>query len=188
MKVLLIDNNDSFTFNLAQIIEQSGLCELAVVPYNKVTDELIEKFDKIVISPGPGIPSDFPNLKRIVKKFYKSKSILGVCMGHEAIALAFGGSIHHKGIFHGVVKRTSIIKADHYIFEDIPNEFEAGLYHSWALDEETFPDELEITARADDNVIMALCHKEYDLTGFQFHPESIMTKHGKQMLINWLSH
>ncbi len=186
MKVLLIDNNDSFTFNLAQIIEQSGLCALAVVPYNKVTDELIEEFDKIVISPGPGIPSDFPNLEMIVKKFYKSKSILGVCMGHEAIALAFGGSIHHKGIFHGVVKQTSITKEDHYIFENVPQKFDAGLYHSWALDEKTFPDELEITARAEDNIIMALCHKKYDLIGFQYHPESIMTKFGKQMLHNWL--
>lgn len=187
MKVLLIDNYDSFTYNLVQIIERSGLCDFKVVPYHKAEDGLIDQFDKIVISPGPGIPSDFPNLETIVKKFYKSKSILGVCLGHEAIAIAFGGTIHHLGrVFHGVTKRTTLTNHKSYIFDDILQEFDAGLYHSWALDEQTFPDELEITARAEDGVIMAFCHKEYDLTGFQFHPESIMTKYGKQMLLNWL--
>ena len=187
MKVLIIDNYDSFTHNLAQIIEQSGLCELIIIPYHEAKDELIEQFDKIVMSPGPGIPSDFPNLEMIVKRFYKSKSILGVCLGHEAIALAFGGTIHHLGrVFHGETKRTSITKQKSYIFDGIPQEFDAGLYHSWALDEQTFPDDLDVTARAEDNVIMALCHKAYDLTGFQYHPESIMTKYGEQMLLNWL--
>ncbi len=188
MKVLLIDNYDSFTYNLVQIIEQSGLCDLKVAPYYDANDELIEQFDKIVMSPGPGIPSDFPRLELIVKKFYKSKSFLGVCLGYEAIALAFGGTIHHLGrVFHGVSKRTSQTKQKSYIFDGIPQEFEAGLYHSWALDEKTFPNELVITARAEDGVIMAFCHKDYDLTGFQFHPESIMTKDGKTMIWNWLN-
>ena len=187
MKVLIIDNYDSFTHNLAQIIEQSGLCELKIIPYHEAKDELIEQFDKIVMSPGPGIPSDFPNLEMIVKRFYKSKSILGVCLGHEAIALAFGGSIHHLGrVFHGVTKRTLLTKQKSYIFDGIPQEFDAGLYHSWALDEKIFPNELIVTARAEDGVIMAFCHKACDLTGFQFHPESIMTKYGEQMLLNWL--
>lgn len=168
------------------MIEQSGLCELVIVPYNEITDELIDRYDKIVISPGPGIPSDFPNLERIVRKFYTSKSILGVCMGHEVIALAFGGTIHHRGIFHGVTKLTRQTNQKSYIFEGIPKEFDAGCYHSWALDENTFPNELEVTAIAEDGVIMALNHKEYDIAGFQYHPESIMTKYGNQMLINWL--
>ena len=189
MKVLLIDNYDSFTYNLVQIIEQSGLCNLTVVPYHKAIDGLIEQFDKIVMSPGPGIPSDFLNLEIIVKKFYKSKSFLGVCLGHEAIALAFGGTIHHLGrVFHGVTKKTTLTIPQNYIFDGIPQEFDAGLYHSWALVEKTFPNEFVVTARAEDNVIMAFSHKEYDLTGFQFHPESIMTKYGSQMLLNWLKH
>jgi len=189
MKVLLIDNYDSFTYNLVQIIEQSGLCELEVVSYHDVNDELIEQSDKIVMSPGPGIPSDFPRLELIVRKFYKSKSFLGICLGHEAIALAFGGSIHHLGrVFHGVTKKTTLTKHKSNIFDGIPQEFDAGLYHSWALDEKIFPNELVVTAWAEDNVIMAFCHKDYDLTGFQFHPESIMTKYGKQMLLNWLNH
>lgn len=189
MKVLLIDNYDSYTYNLVQIIEQSELCELLVVSYDDVNDELIERFDKIVMSPGPGIPADFPNLERIVRKFYKSKSILGVCLGHEAIAIAFGGTIHHLGrVFHGITKRTTLTKTQSYIFDGIPHEFNAGCYHSWALDEKTFPKELEITARAEDGVIMAFSHKEYDLAGFQYHPESIMTKYGEQMLLNWLKH
>ncbi len=187
MKVLLIDNYDSYTYNLVQIIEQSGLCELKVVSYDDVNDKLIEGFDKIVMSPGPGIPADFPNLERIVRKFYKSKSILGVCLGHEAIAIAFGGTIHHLGrVFHGIPKRTTLTKTKSYIFEAIPQEFDAGCYHSWALDKNTFPEELEVTARAEDGVIMAFSHKNYDLSGFQYHPESIMTKYGSQMLLNWL--
>lgn len=189
MKVLLIDNHDSFTYNLVQIIEQSGLCELEVVSYDKVDDALVERFDKILMSPGPGIPPDFPNLEGLVKKYHQSKSFLGICLGHEAIALAFGGTIHHLGrVFHGITKKTTVTEKDNFIFKKIPEKFEAGLYHSWALDEKTFPDELEITARAEDGVIMAFSHKKYDLTGFQFHPESIMTKYGKQMLINWLDH
>lgn len=188
MKVLLIDNYDSYTYNLVQIIEQTDLCELKVVSYDDLNDTMIEAFDKIVISPGPGIPADFPNLELIIRKFYKTKSILGVCLGHEAIALAFGGTIHHRGIFHGVVKRTTITKENHYLFDGVPQKFDAGCYHSWALDKKTFPDDLEITARAEDGVIMALKHREYDITGFQYHPESIMTKYGEQMLINWLKH
>jgi len=188
MKVLLIDNYDSFTYNLVQIIRESGLCQFEVVSYDKLNDELVERFDKILISPGPGIPPDFPNLQGMVKKFYKSKSFLGICLGHEAIAMAFGGTIHHLGrVFHGITKRTKICGLRNYVFDGIPDQFEAGLYHSWALDENTFPTELEITARAEDNVIMAFTHREYDLTGFQFHPESIMTIHGQQMLLNWLA-
>jgi len=185
----MIDNYDSFTFNLVQIIRESGLCQIEVVSYDKVDDKLIERFDKILMSPGPGIPPDFPNLQKIVKKFYKSKSFLGICLGHEAIAMAFGGTIHHLGrVFHGITKRTKICSLKNYVFEDVPEEFEAGLYHSWALDEKTFPAELEITSRAEDGVIMAFTHKEYDLTGFQFHPESIMTKVGQKLIYNWLNH
>lgn len=189
MKILLIDNYDSFTYNLVQLIEQTNLCELKVVPYHKATDELIETFDKILISPGPGIPPDFPRLETIVKKFYRTKSFLGICLGHEAIALAFGAKIYSLGrVFHGVSKKTAVVDKSNYIFQNIPDKFEGGLYHSWALEKNTLPKQLIITAVAEDGVIMAFSHKQFDLTGFQFHPESIMTKYGSQMIYNWLKH
>ena len=189
MKLLLIDNYDSFTYNLVQLIEQTNSCELKVVPYHEATDDLIETFDKILISPGPGIPPDFPKLETIVKKFYRTKSFLGICLGHEAIALAFGGKIHHLGkVFHGVSKKTNVTDKTNYIFNNMPDRFDAGLYHSWALEKNTFPKQLKITAVAEDGVIMAFSHKQFDLIGFQFHPESIMTKYGSNMISNWLLH
>jgi len=189
LQVLLIDNFDSFTYNLVQLIEEMELCQLTVMPYDKVNNDVIKQFDKFVISPGPGIPSDFPKLQKFVKKFYQSKDILGVCMGHEAIALAFGGEIHYTGkVFHGFTKKTKISEHGNYIFKNIPDLFEAGCYHSWALKEESFPKDLEITAVAEDGIIMALQHKHYNVVGFQYHPESIMTKHGRQMVKNWLEY
>lgn len=187
MKVLLIDNYDSFVHNLAQLVEETGLCELEVISYDDIDEKVIEGFDKFIISPGPGIPKDFPKLQNFVKQFYSSKDILGVCLGHEAIALAFGGEIHHSGkVFHGFTKKSEIKDSENYIFKNIPDGFEAGCYHSWALREESFPTELKITAVAEDGIIMALQHKEYNVVGFQYHPESIMTKYGKQMVWNWL--
>jgi anthranilate synthase component 2 len=187
VRILLIDNNDSFTYNLVQLLEEEGPATVDVVPYQEVTPDLIDRYDKIMISPGPGLPEDFPNLMIWVRKFSAQKSILGVCLGHEAIALAYGGSLHHLGrVFHGVSKRTRIIQKD-YLFQDVTDEFEAGLYHSWALDPKTFPGQLQVTAVAEDGVIMALSHKEYDLKGFQYHPESIMTGEGRKMIRNWLN-
>jgi len=188
MKVLLIDNYDSFVYNLAQLIEETGLCDLEVISYDKVDENVIEGFDKFIISPGPGIPPDFPKLQKFVKQFYSSKDILGVCLGYEAIALAFGGEIHHSGnVFHGFTKKSTITDPHNYIFKNIPDGFESGCYHSWALKEESFPKELIITAIAEDGIIMALQHKQYNVVGFQYHPESIMTKFGKQMVWNWLN-
>jgi anthranilate synthase component 2 len=122
-----------------------------------------------------------------IQRYYQHKGILGVCLGHEAIAVAFGGEIHHSGrVFHGLVKRTKITEPGHYVFKGIPDGFEAGLYHSWIVKDSAFPQELKVTARAEDGVIMALAHRTYNLVGFQYHPESIMTKHGREMIINWL--
>jgi len=188
MRVLLINNHDSFVFNLAQLVEETGMCRLEVVSYDHVNEELLKGFDKFIISPGPGIPDDFPNLETFVRKFYREKDILGVCLGHEVIALAFQGAIHHSGkVFHGVSKKTYLTEAGNYIFDGIPDGFEAGLYHSWLLDEPTFPPDLNITARAEDGVIMALAHPGFNVVGFQFHPESIMTPQGSRMVENWLS-
>jgi anthranilate synthase component 2 len=189
MNVLLIDNYDSFVYNLAQLVEETGLCELRVISYDMVDESIIEGFDKIIISPGPGIPSDFPNLQKFVRRFYAVKDILGVCMGHEVIALAFGGQIHQSGkVFHGLTKKSVITDPENYIFKHVPDGFESGLYHSWALKTENFPTELKITAVAEDGIIMALQHKKYNVVGFQFHPESIMTKYGSQMVRNWLTY
>ncbi len=189
MKVLLIDNHDSFVYNLAQLVEETGLCQLEVVSYDRVDEAVIEPFDKLIISPGPGIPSDFPRLLEFVRQFYRQKDILGVCLGHEAIALAFGGTIHHSGkVFHGMTKRSDLLDPGNYMFKGVPDGFETGLYHSWILDESTFPKELKILAKAEDGVIMALSHRTYNVVGFQYHPESIMTRHGREMIINWLSY
>jgi len=187
MKVLLIDNYDSFVYNLAQLVEETGLCQLEVISYDKVNEEIIQGFDKFIISPGPGIPSDFPRLINYVKQFYDKKDILGVCLGHEAIAMAFDGDIYSSGkVFHGFAKKTDVMDAGKSIFKCIPDHFEAGCYHSWILKKETFPDDLIVTAIAEDGVIMALRHKKYNVVGFQYHPESIMTKHGGTMVKNWL--
>ncbi|MCD4697335.1 MAG: aminodeoxychorismate/anthranilate synthase component II [Bacteroidales bacterium] len=187
MKVLIIDNYDSFTYNLVQLIKESGLCDLKVLSYDDVNENVIEPFDKFIISPGPGIPSDFPKLQEYVLKFYTTKDILGVCLGHEAIALAFGGEIFSSGkVFHGFIKQTKITDPGNHIFKGIPDQFDAGCYHSWIINKDTFPKELKITAVAEDGVIMALSHKQYNVVGFQYHPESIMTKFGKQMVRNWL--
>jgi anthranilate synthase component 2 len=188
MKVLLINNHDSFVYNLAQLVEETGTCSLEVINYDRVDEKVIGQFDKLIISPGPGIPSDFPKLEQFVRQFYREKDILGVCLGHEAIALAFGGEIHHSGkVFHGFSKRSLITVPGHYVFREVPDGFEAGLYHSWIIREQTFPKELRITARAEDGVIMALCHPDHNLVGFQYHPESIMTPHGRTMVSNWLA-
>jgi anthranilate synthase component 2 len=189
MKVLLIDNHDSFVYNLAQLVEETELCELNVISYDDVDENIIEGFDKFIISPGPGIPSDFPKLQKFVRRFYTEKDILGVCMGHEVITLAFNGEIHHAGkVFHGFSKKSFFTDPDNYIFKNIPDGFESGLYHSWALKKQTFPKELKITAVAEDGIIMALQHAHHNVVGFQFHPESIMTKYGSQMVRNWLTH
>jgi len=187
MRVLLIDNYDSFTFNLKQLVEELELCELEVLPYNKVDERVIKSFDKFIISPGPGIPSDFPKLQHYISKFYDTKDILGICLGFEAIALAFGGEIISSGrVFHGLAKTTLIADKENYIFQGVPDNFKSGCYHSWVVKKESFPKDLKITAVADDGIIMALSHNQYNVVGFQYHPESIMTKYGRKMVENWL--
>ena len=187
MQVLLIDNYDSFTYNLVQLIRESGLWDLTVLPYNAVDESVIDRFDKIVISPGPGIPDDFPNLQKFIERFYASKSFLGVCLGHEAIGLTFGAELYNSGeVFHGISKTTRVEKSGHFFFNDIPADFKAGLYHSWALRKDKFPQDLDVLATADDGIIMAITHVEFDLVGVQFHPESIMTEWGSRMVRNWL--
>lgn len=187
-KILIIDNYDSFTFNLRQIIEELHF-DYSIIKNDELKIESIEYYSKILISPGPGIPSNAGFVKEIVQMFAPSKSILGICLGHQAIAEIFGGKLFNLAdVCHGVIATVNITEPNDYLFKNMPHQFEAGLYHSWAISNDNFPDCLQVTSVSSDNVIMSLSHKKYDVKGVQFHPESIMTKVGVQLIHNWLRH
>lgn len=186
-KILVFDNYDSFTYNLVQMIERILETKVDVVKNDKISLEEIEKYDKIVLSPGPGIPEEAGILLELIKKYAPTKSILGVCLGHQAIAEAFGGSlINLSEIFHGVATSAQIVKTETKIFKNLHSGMEVGRYHSWAVNPENFPEELEVTAVDKDGMIMALQHKTYDVHGVQFHPESILTPEGEVIIRNFL--
>jgi len=187
-KVLIIDNYDSFTYNLRQIVEEFHY-EYSVFKNNQLSFEEIDEYNKILITPGPGLPSEAGIVKEMIKKYEAKKSILGICLGHQAIAEVFGSELYNfSKVCHGITTSIDVILPTDYIFENISNEFEAGLYHSWAVSKNNFPDCLKITATSRENVIMAISHKMYDVKGVQFHPESIMTKQGARIIENWLRH
>jgi len=187
IKVLVFDNYDSFTYNLVQMIERILNQKVDVVRNDEITLEEIEKYDKIILSPGPGIPEEAGILLDLIKKYASTKSILGVCLGQQAIAEAFGGSlINLTEIFHGVATSADLVKNDTKLFKNLSSGLEVGRYHSWAVNPENFPDELEITAVDKDGMIMALQHKKYDVHGVQFHPESILTPEGEVIIRNFL--
>jgi anthranilate synthase/aminodeoxychorismate synthase-like glutamine amidotransferase len=188
MKVLITDNNDSFTYNLAQLVEQAGFGCPEIIKTNQLNLETVNGFDKILISPGPGLPNDFPNIFRLLELYSSTKSILGVCLGHQAIAEFFGAKLFNLNrVYHGVKKKISILKPNDYLYKNIPDGFDGGLYHSWAVSEKDFPMELEVTSTTEDGIIMSISHRNYDVKGIQFHPESIMTKDGQQIISNWLN-
>ena len=187
MRVLIFDNYDSFTYNLVQLVEQCGKADVVVKKNDQVTLHDVEQFNGIVFSPGPGLPHDVPLMMEIIRHVGETVPVLGVCLGHQAIAEAFGGTLKHlHTIYHGTTIRTKVFVPD-VLFRHIPDIFDAGLYHSWAVDEIGLPDELEITARGESGNIMAIRHRVWPVRGIQFHPESIMTPHGQQMIENWLS-
>lgn len=184
-KILVIDNYDSFTYNLVHYLEELG-CEVIVKRNDQLTLEEVDAFDKIVLSPGPGIPDEAGLLKQIIKKYAPTKSIFGVCLGQQAIAEVFGGSlINLDEVYHGIATKIKITKDD-IIFEGLPNEIEVGRYHSWVVNPD-LPEVLETTSVDENGQIMSLRHKEYDVHAVQFHPESVLTPHGKKMLENWLN-
>lgn len=187
MKVLLVDNYDSFTFNLAQLLQSTELCEVKVVKNDNNCIDCTE-FDKILFSPGPGIPRQEEGLmKYILQNYQENKSILGICLGHQAIAEYFGAElINLDNVFHGIKEKIKITDNADYIFSGIPGVFEAGLYHSWCISEENFPDCLKISAVSEKGIVMAFSHTSHDIKGFQFHPESIMTEAGQKIITNWL--
>ncbi len=186
MKILVFDNYDSFTYNLVHYIEKIGPYELEVHRNDKIALNEIARFDKIVLSPGPGLPAEAGILKDLIQTYAASKSILGVCLGQQAIAEVFGGKLSNLDtVFHGVATEMDVLRDD-ILFKGLPKKFKAGRYHSWVVDEKYFPAELEITVKDSNGFIMGLRHREYDLRGVQFHPESILTEHGEQMIRNWL--
>ena len=186
MKIALIDNYDSFTFNIYHYLKNKK-CKVEVFRNDKFITQQIEKFDKIVISPGPGIPSDAGKCLKLIKIFYDQKPILGICLGHQALGQAFGSKIiKAKKIMHGKISKVTINKKSD-IFKKIPNIIYATRYHSLIIDRKTLNKSFEITAVTDDNIIMAIQHKKYKLFGIQFHPESYETKYGQKIINNFIN-
>jgi anthranilate synthase component II len=186
MRILVFDNYDSFTYNLVHMIKKLGYNNVEVHRNDKIALADIAHFDKILLSPGPGVPSESGILLELIKTYSPTKSIMGVCLGLQAIGEAFGGKlINLPTVFHGVALQASIIEND-LLFKDVPTSIQVGRYHSWAVANDGFPDCLRITAVDDEGTIMALAHKEYDVRAVQFHPESVLTPEGEKIMKNWL--
>ncbi len=203
MKILVFDNYDSFTYNLVHLVEKILHQKVEVYRNDKIDLGKVKDYDKIILSPGPGIPEEAGLLLPLIREYAATKSILGVCLGHQAIGEAFGGKlINLSTVYHGVATEVSIVNEDsalineknapfttHHsqnLFDGLPVRFEVGRYHSWIISSEDFPEDLEVTARDDNNYIMALQHKKYDVQGLQFHPESVLTPDGEKIMRNWL--
>jgi anthranilate synthase component 2 len=194
MKILVFDNYDSFTYNLVHLVEKIIGNPVDVFRNDQISMEDVQAYDKIILSPGPGIPSEAGLLLPLIKKYAPTKSILGVCLGHQAIGESFGGKlVNLSKVYHGVASplniipqnpRNSTVNAD--LFEGLTDGFMAGRYHSWIIDPNDFPKSLEITAMDDNGHIMALRHRTYDVLGVQFHPESVLTPTGELIMRNWL--
>ena len=190
MKILVFDNYDSFTYNLVHLVEKIIHNKVDVFRNDELPMEKVKAYDKIILSPGPGIPSEAGMLLPLIKEYAATKSILGVCLGHQAIGEAFGGTLTNLStVYHGVATKINIVNQQEkhsILFEGLPEEIEVGRYHSWVIDNNQFPGELEITARDANHYIMALQHKKFDLQGVQFHPESVLTPSGEIIIRNWL--
>ena len=185
MKIVIIDNYDSFTYNLSHLIKSLG-AEVDVVRNDQFLLDDLEPYNKIVLSPGPGIPSEAGLLLDVIRTYAGRKPILGVCLGHQAIGEVFGGKLENlSDVFHGVATPCHLV-ADDPIFSGIHADITVGRYHSWVVSQDSFPDCLEVTAVSDEGQIMALRHKKLNVRGIQFHPESVLTPDGKKMLQNWL--
>jgi anthranilate synthase component 2 len=185
-KVLVIDNYDSFTYNLVHYLEDLD-CEVTVKRNDQLTLEEVEPFEKILLSPGPGIPDEAGLLKDIIKQYAPTKSIFGVCLGQQAIGEVFGGTITNlDSVYHGVATNIEIVVEDESMFEGLDKNIEVGRYHSWVVDSD-LPEELEATSFDENGQVMSLRHKVYDVKSVQFHPESVLTPKGKQILKNWVN-
>ena len=186
MKILVIDNYDSFTYNLVHLIHELDH-DAEVWRNDKFELDEVEQFDKILLSPGPGIPSEAGLLLKVIERYAATKSILGVCLGQQAIAEVFGGELYNlEKPVHGTATNLVIKEKEEVIFKGLETGFKVGRYHSWAVKSENLPDELMITAEDEKGVMMALRHRDLDVRGVQFHPESVLTQFGKEMMKNWL--
>jgi anthranilate synthase component 2 len=187
MKILVIDNYDSFVYNIVHLIKEIGVEQIDVQKNDKVNLHEVEDYDKILLSPGPGVPKDAGLMPQVIERYASSKSILGICLGHQAIGEFFGGTlINLSEPLHGVSSTLKVLKPD-YLFDNIQNEFTIGHYHSWVVDPSNAKD-LETIAIDKNNNCMAIRHRTLDIRGLQFHPESILTQHGKKILSNWINH
>lgn len=185
-KILVFDNYDSFTYNLVHAVKKLGYTDIEVHRNDKIALEDIARFDKIILSPGPGVPSESGILLDVIRTYAPTKPILGVCLGEQAIAEAFGGTlINLPNVHHGVSSVVDII-ADNVLFNGLDKKQVVGRYHSWAVSKDNLPDCLKITAVDEEGMIMGLAHKTYDVHGVQFHPESVLTPEGEKMILNWL--
>lgn len=186
MKILILDNYDSFTYNLVHIVRELNY-DYDVFRNDKISLEAVGKYDKILLSPGPGIPDEAGIMKALIQTYAASKSILGICLGHQGIAEVFGASLFNiPKVLHGVTSQTSVEDTDEVLFKNVPPTFQVCHYHSWAVSPESLTPDLIVTARNTEGMIMGIRHKKYDVRGLQFHPESIMTPEGPKMMANWL--
>ncbi len=191
-RILIVDNYDSFTYNLVQIIKENGECDFDVTKNDKVNIAYAAMYDGFLFSPGPGTPDEAPAMAELLGVYYRSKSFLGICLGHQVIAKTFGMKlIKLEAVRHGLKTLIKIIDSSDYLFEGLPSAFEAGLYHSWAVgfedkDQESVSN-LRITALSPDGIIMAVAHVNYDIRGVQFHPESYLSEYGHKVIHNWIN-
>jgi anthranilate synthase component 2 len=187
MKILVFDNYDSFTYNLVHLVEKICDHQIDIYRNDKITLQQINDYNKILLSPGPGLPNEAGILLEVIKTYAPTKSIMGVCLGLQAIGEAFGAKLKNlDNVYHGIATPVQIIKED-ILFKDCPKEFKAGRYHSWVVDTNGLPDCFDITSIDEEKNIMAMKHKTYDLQGVQFHPESILSEYGEQIISNWIN-
>jgi anthranilate synthase component 2 len=191
MKILVFDNYDSFTYNLVHLVEKITHEKVDVFRNDELPMEKVQDYDRIILSPGPGIPTEAGMLLPLIREYAAFKPVLGVCLGHQAIGEVFGGTlVNLASVYHGVATPVTVRSEKSgvrsYLFDGLPDEFAVGRYHSWVVDDKGFPDELEITARDKNGYVMALQHTKYDIQGVQFHPESVLTPDGETILRNWL--
>ncbi len=187
MKILVLDNYDSFVYNLVHMIRELGY-EMDIYRNDKIPLEAVKSYDKILLSPGPGIPVEAGIMLDLIREYAPSKSILGVCLGHQAIGEAFGAKLLNlPEVLHGIASQNTILVEDEKLFQNLPATFKIAHYHSWVVDERTINGSLRVTGRDTQQNLMALSHTQYDVKGVQFHPESILTEYGMEMMRNWLS-
>lgn len=186
MKILVLDNYDSFTYNLVHIIRALGYAP-DIFRNDKIAMEDVKRYDKILLSPGPGIPDEAGIMKAVVREYGPTKSIIGICLGHQGIAEVYGAKLFNiPKVLHGVTSTATVTDRNEPLFKGVSDKFQATHYHSWAVVPESFTPELKITAVNDEGLVMALSHVKYDVRGVQFHPESVMTPEGPLMIKNWI--